>query len=121
MKRLGYIYMLIVPVMLCLSAASCQFRNAREEYPDTPAGNFEALWNIMDTHYCFFDLKQRELGVDWDSVHDRYRTLIDDEMGDFSLFEVLTGMLGELKDGHVNLYGKYDVGLSTSRFHRYAS
>ena len=24
-----------------------------EEYDDNPRGNFEALWNIMDQHYCF--------------------------------------------------------------------
>ena len=28
-----------------------------DEYPDTAAGNFEALWRIMDEHYCFFDAK----------------------------------------------------------------
>ena len=29
-----------------------------EEYDDTPQGNFEALWQIIDEHYCFFDYKQ---------------------------------------------------------------
>lgn len=110
MKRFDSKYTLILAVLLCFSSGSCQLRDTADGYPDTPSGNFEALWNIMDTHYCFFDLKQRELGVDWDAIHDRYKALIDDGMGDFSLFEVLTKMLGELKDGHVNLYGKYDVG-----------
>ena len=26
-----------------------------EEFPDTAQGNFEALWKIIDEHYCFFD------------------------------------------------------------------
>lgn len=97
-------------VVLCLSVASCQYDAARETYPNSPKGNFEALWNIMDTHYCFFEMKQREIGIDWDEIHDRYDALINDKMGDISLFEVLNNMIGELKDGHVNLYGRYDIG-----------
>ncbi len=103
--------MIAVAALLCFPFCSCQQLEAiKDSYPNTPQGNFEALWNIMDTHYCFFELKQRDYGVDWDEVHDRYKTLIDDRMSDLSLFEVLSNMLGELKDGHVNLYGKYDVG-----------
>ncbi|MBR4842796.1 MAG: S41 family peptidase [Bacteroidaceae bacterium] len=110
MKRLRTIFSLSLAVMLSATVGSCQFADPREEYDNTPIGNFEALWNIMDTHYCFFDMKQRELGVDWDSVHSKYRRLVKDGMSDLSLFEVLNNMLGELKDGHVNLYGRYDVG-----------
>ena len=33
-----------------------------EEFPDTAKGNFEALWKIIDEHYCFFDYKQHEYG-----------------------------------------------------------
>ena len=36
-----------------------------DEFSDSPSGNFEALWKIMDEHYCFF----QEKGIDWDSVH----------------------------------------------------
>ena len=31
-----------------------------DEYTSSPSGNFEALWRIMDEHYCFFGQK----GVD---------------------------------------------------------
>ena len=31
-----------------------------EEYANTPRGNFEALWRIMDEHYCLFDYTQKE-------------------------------------------------------------
>ena len=111
MNKSGSIFMIVVTMVFCLCAGSCQQLDViKDPYPNTPEGNFEALWNIMDTHYCFFDMKQRELGVDWDEIHDRYRVLIDEKMSDLSLFEVLGNMLGELKDGHVNLYGRYDVG-----------
>ena len=48
------------------------------EYADNPRGNFEALWKIIDEHYCFFDYKQAEYGLDWNAVHDKYSKQISD-------------------------------------------
>lgn len=77
-----------------------------DEYPDTPEGNLMALWNIMDQHYCFFDYKQQQYGLDWNAVLEKYRPRVNSAMTDAQLFEVLGQMLGELRDGHVNLsYG----------------
>ena len=70
-----------------------------EEYDNTPQGNFDALWTIIDEQYCFLDYKQ----INWDAVYDRYRPLITPDMSSDGLFEVLGNMLAELKDGHVNL------------------
>ena len=39
-----------------------------EERDDTATGNFEALWTILDEHYCFFDYKQKEYGATLRSV-----------------------------------------------------
>ncbi|MCM1162827.1 MAG: S41 family peptidase [Muribaculaceae bacterium] len=69
------------------------------EYSNDRKGNFEALWTILDQHYCFFAQKD----VDWDEVHTRYAAKIDPEMTWQELFDVCSDMLGELKDGHVNL------------------
>lgn len=80
-----------------------------EEFDNTPQGNFEALWKMMDERYCFFDYKQQEYGLDWDEVYQRYSRLITPDMPTKGLFEVLGNMLGELRDGHVNLYANYDV------------
>ena len=77
-----------------------------EEQPDTPEGNFEALWKIMDEHYCFFDYKN----VDWNSVYNIYKVRARGEISREQLFEVLTDMLSELRDGHVNLYSAFDYG-----------
>lgn len=70
-----------------------------EEWADDPRGNFEALWTVMDEHYCFFGQK----GVDWDEIHDRYAPLVSDKMTDEELFWVCADMLAELRDGHTNL------------------
>lgn len=74
-----------------------------EEFDDTPTGNFEALWKIIDERYCFFDYKSQEYGLDWNAVHAKYRVRVNDRMGDDQLFEVMADMLAELRDGHVNL------------------
>lgn len=79
------------------------------EYENTPAGNFEALWDIIDRQYCFFDYKAEEYGLDWDAVYRKYKCKVADGMSSAGLFEVLGDMLDELRDGHVNLYAAHDV------------
>ena len=81
-----------------------------EERNDSPTGNFEALWTILDEHYCFFDYKQKEYGLDWNDVYAKYKVRINDNMSTVQLFEVLCDMLGELRDGHVNLSSSMDYG-----------
>ena len=81
-----------------------------DERSDTPTGNFEALWQIIDEHYCFFDYKQHEYGLDWNAVYNKYKVRVSDHMTSDQLFEVLTDMLAELRDGHVNLSSSMDYG-----------
>lgn len=76
-----------------------------EEYDNSPVGNFEALWTLIDEHYCYLDYKR----IDWDVVYEQYRPQITDDMGNDALFEVLGNMLAELKDGHVNLYSAWNT------------
>ena len=64
-----------------------------EEFDNTPQGNFEALWKIIDEQYCFLDYKQ----IDWDAIHDKYQPLITPGMSYDGLFEILGNMLAELK------------------------
>jgi hypothetical protein len=77
-----------------------------EEFDNTPQGNFEALWKIMDEHYCFFKTKN----VDWDAVHAEYAPLVTNNMKWDSLFVVLSDMLREVRDGHVNLTSPFNLG-----------
>ena len=91
------------------------------EYSNTPRGNFEALWRIIDERYCFFDYKQQEYGLDWNEVYARYSQQVDDRMSEDQLFEVLGNMLGELRDGHVNMYSSWDVARNWSWHEDYPS
>lgn len=81
-----------------------------DEYDNTPSGNFEALWQIMNEHYCFFDYKQHEYGLDWQEVYNKYKVRVSNNMNTQQLFEVLCDMLAELRDGHVNLTTAMDFG-----------
>ncbi|MBQ9177657.1 MAG: S41 family peptidase [Prevotella sp.] len=91
-----------------------------DEYDTSARGNFEALWHIMDEHYCFFEEKQAAYGVDWNEVHDRYSKQINGNMSQSQLFEVMANMLSELRDGHVNLYSTFDMARNWSWQENYA-
>ena len=91
------------------------------EYANNPRGNFEALWRAIDEHYCFFDYKHEQYGLDWDEVRQRYSRQIADDMTSAQLFEVLGNMLGELRDGHVNMYSAWDVARNWSWHEDYPS
>lgn len=96
MKHLNILFLLIG----LLSATSC----IREDMSgNTPEANFESLWKIIDEQYCFLDYKKQEYGLDWNQVHETYAKRITPSMGWEALFEVLSEMVAELRDGHVNL------------------
>lgn len=113
MKRFLFIILVLIGAM---SFVGCVDEN---EFEDTPQGNFEALWKIIDEHYCFFDYKQHEYGLDWNAVYHKYHAQIDGQMTEKQLFEVLCNMLAELRDGHVNLSAPHDYGRNWSWFENY--
>ena len=96
----------LLPLLSLLVTVSCV---DEEEFADDPRGNFEALWKIIDERYCFFDYKAEAYGLDWNEVRSRYSRQVADGMSSDQLFEVLGNMLGELRDGHVNLYSPFDA------------
>lgn len=102
MKRILHTLAFAIMASIMMTMVSCI---KEENFEDTPEGNFEMLWKIIDEHYCFFEYKD----IDWNEVHDRYSKRITPDMPDKALFEVLADMLAELQDGHVNLYAAHDV------------
>lgn len=77
-----------------------------EEWDGGMHGNFDALWTIVDEHYCFFD----EKNVDWHSVGQKYMAQINPEGMETTEFFTLCGqMLNELQDGHVNLSSSFNT------------
>ncbi len=99
MKR--WLNILLLAVAL-LPLASC---HEEVEWKDDAMGNFDALWNIIDEHYCFFAYKD----IDWQEVRSRYRSKISKDITSRELYDLCSDMLKELKDGHVNLVSSFDV------------
>ena len=113
MKNIRSLFVLLLTLLTLHSCVKEDF------YDNTRQGNYEALWRIMNEHYCFFDYKKQELGVDWDEIHGRYAYMVNEKMTNAQLFEVLCKMLAELKDGHVNLSAPFDFGRNWSFYEDY--
>lgn len=86
----------LTALALALVLASC---HELDDWQNTPHDNFDALWTVVDEHYCFFG----EKGVDWDACRQKYGQRVYSGMSSQMLFDVCAEMLDELKDGHVNL------------------
>ena len=107
--------LLLVVLVMAGTLTSCLDDDSLEQ-DDTLLGNFEACWQTLDAHYCFFDEKD----VDWDGVYRRYRPLFDDSIQtQFQLFSLLDEMLDTLRDGHVNLYAPFNTARYWSWFEDY--
>ena len=81
-------------------------------YTFDPVENVEALWEIIDTRYCYVE----EKAVNWDAVHETYIEKAQQlKTGDqVALFDLCAEMLNLLEDGHVNLYTPFDVSRCTA-------
>lgn len=89
-------------ILISFSIFACEDNLVK--FDNTPHGNFEALWSIIDEHYCFFEYKN----IDWNAVKQEYAPRITNEMNNDELFKLLAQMLSELRDGHVNLLAAHD-------------
>lgn len=85
------------------------------QYTDSPQGNFDACWKIINEKYCFFEYKD----IEWQEVYHKYSRRIGPDIRKDSLFTIITDMLCELKDGHVNLYTPFNVGRYWAWFEDY--
>lgn len=90
--------LLVAPLQSCFVDDDLHMSNDAQD-------NFEALWSIIDEHYCFFEYKE----IDWDSIHTAYAPRVNNEMNALALFDLCSEMLNELQDGHVNLTSSFST------------
>lgn len=102
MRTSRHIILLIAAVVAAIALASC---SNDDQYSSDPEANFEALWTVIDEHYCFFEAR----GIDWNEVGSRYRKLVSPQMTPKELFDVCAQMVRELHDGHTTLSSPFDV------------
>ncbi len=90
-------------LFLILLLSSCL--DQPEKMGNTYRNNFESLWRIIDTQYCFLDEKK----INWDSIYSVYNARLGtDTVSELAFFDAMGEMLAELRDGHVNLYSSFD-------------
>ena len=92
-------------LLMALITNSCHNIFVDSELKNTPRENFNSIWKSVDERYCYFE----EKGVNWLEIKEKYSRQIYDEMSDEELFAVCAQMIGELKDGHVNLVAPFDM------------
>ena len=115
-SRNNSLFIILLCVFLSVLYSSC----IREDVSgNTPQANFESLWRIIDEQYCFLDYKNDVYGLDWDEVYSRYSKRITPDMSSYNLFEVLSEMVNELRDGHVNLSSAYGTSQYREWFDSY--
>lgn len=115
---LRHLFLLLSAAALLLPMASCV---DEEEFDNNQRGNFEALWKLLDEHYCFFPYKKQVYGLDWNEVHARYSAKVTDSLTTLNFFDLMAQMTAELRDGHVNLYSDFDTGRYWSWHENYPS
>lgn len=79
------------------------------EYTADPYANYDQLWETLDRGYCYFDLKLPK-GTTWRDLYHKYRRSLSPKMTNDELFHVMSDLLAELRDGHVNLISTFDYG-----------
>jgi carboxyl-terminal processing protease len=103
----------VLPVMIAcaLLSASCE-RMLLGPPPDATAReSFDVLWKTFDENYALFPVKN----VNWDSLRVRYGSMIGPGASETDLWNVATGLLSNLDDGHVKLYNSdYTKGFDAS-------
>ena len=66
-KTLFLSFALLTFLSIGFIGTSCE--SYKFDFDDTPQGNIDALWTILDENYCYFNYKE----IDWDSIGASYR------------------------------------------------
>lgn len=102
---------------MLFSLSACQMSVSTPSNLNSYSTNFNALWTIMDQHYCFFTTKH----INWDSIKTVYQNRLStmDTLNDVKFFNLCGNMLNELKDGHVNLTSPFNLSRYWAWFQDY--
>ncbi|MAY82525.1 MAG: peptidase S41 [Flavobacteriales bacterium] len=91
---------------LAFTLFSCERAFFEDEYDEgDPFESFDYLWEQVDRRYAFFKVKN----INWDAKRSEYRSKIYHGISQDSLFNVLGGLMNELRDDHVNLRSTFNV------------
>lgn len=94
----------VASVLSCLLSACVDEPDYGRNVTD-PYASFDALSDIVNDRYCFF----AEKGINWDSLCKEYRKQITPKTTQAELFFIMSDLLDNLKDGHVNLISSFNT------------
>lgn len=86
-------------------AVGCVEQPDYGRHPYDPYANFDVLAETVGNRYCFFADKD----IDWNALCREYRAKITPETDQTELFFIMSDLLDNLKDGHVNLVSKFNT------------
>jgi len=102
-NKIGTIKIFLIASVL-LMLASCEKVFLENDPPHDPLAVFDYLWDDINSRYSFFEFKQ----IDWEAARVKYRPQVTEGISDTRLFDLLSDMLNELEDGHVNLTSNFN-------------
>jgi len=62
--------------------------------------DFETFWESYKTAYVFFELKNKDYGVDWDAIKGDFVNRLKESTSDIELYAAITEAQTLLRDGH---------------------
>ena len=94
----------ILPLISILFLGSCTTLFFGKDPTGSNFESFDHLTKTIDERYSLFDVKE----ADWELAKAEYRALITDSLNNQELLSVMGHLIGNLEDGHTNVYGQFD-------------
>jgi len=99
-KKLIFLY------LISFFLIGCEKAFFEDEYDEEdPFESFDYLWEQVDRRYSYFKVKN----INWEQKRNVYRSQLYHGMSQDSLFNVLGGLMTELRDDHANLRSTFNV------------
>ncbi|GAL85306.1 peptidase S41 family [Sporocytophaga myxococcoides] len=112
--QIKYIYSFL---LLIIFFSACEKALIEPNKSSSAEKNFEIFWNDINNTYPFFSYDK----VDWQSVYNSNRPLVNASTTDDELFEIFKNMLRPLLDGHISLKKPNGVTWANERHYEYSS
>lgn len=96
---------LVLAIISLIFIGGCADQPDYGKHPYDVYSNYDALCDIVGSRYCFFE----EKGIDWDALCKEYREKITPETSQMDLFFIMSDLLDNLEDGHVNLISSFNT------------
>lgn len=65
--------------------------------------DFNYLYETLKSSFPYFEVKQRQFGVDWLSRHDEFEAQVLSTVNDLEYYRVLQKILNQIQNGHTNM------------------